>query len=534
MALTSFWFIGFIALAFVLYAALPGKARWVVLLAASLLFYASFGLAGLGVMVALCLAAWGCALGIERLEERKSASLRSGDLSKEEKKSLRRTFSRQEKGAVALLAVLCVGSLFLFKYYPPLAAALSRRFGIGIWRAENLILPMGISFFTLQLIGYVVDVSRGVARAERNPLKVLLYGSFFLSIMQGPFHRWNDLMPQLTKTERPDLHFQAIKMAGLRILWGYIKKMAIADQMAVITGEVFGHCEKYAGLAILLGAFCFAVQLYADFSGYMDIVSGVGELFGIRLPLNFDRPFFSRSISEFWRRWHITLGAWLKDYVFYPLLKSKLWQRMGKWLGAHLGKEAGRQIPTYLGMLILWTLIGAWHGAGFHYVFGVGLLPFLYIFLGEIAKPVTDRLKKLLHIKDDSRVFRVFQSLRVTALMIFAWVFFNASSFGAALSMLGRVFAGIPSLGQIKEIFLGEGTSVIGLWPNWLLYILLCAGALILADALHERGIAIRESVERRPYLVRMLFYLALIFTLVIFGAYGDQYDARDFIYFGF
>lgn len=517
---------------------MPIKWRWTTLLAASAVFYASFSLPGLAVLTATALLTYFAGIQIQKIHDKEGKWLAENKqtVSKEERKAKKKAFQKKRQYYVAAIVILCVGQLLLFKYYGPFAKGFNDIFSTKLWTAENILLPLGISFYSLQLIGYIVDVSRGITKAEKNPLKVILYGAFFLSIMQGPFNRYNDLMPQICSEKKTKLTFYKFKLAALKITWGYIKKMCIADQVGLIASEVFTNYQNHAGFGIILGMVCFAVQLYADFSGYMEIILGIGELLDIRMPENFRQPFFSRNMSEFWQRWHITLGAWLKDYVFYPILKSDVFQKMGKRLSGKLGKEAGRRIPTYIGMFILWTLIGAWHGAGFNYVFGVGILQFIYIFLGEIAEPLNEKIRGALKIKKDGKVWHIFQSLRCTVLMIFAWVFFNSKTFMDAVHMLGRLFAGTPSFAQIRAIFTihSEFTEVLGVYKIWLLYILFCIAILLLADILNYKGITIRKQIERKPYILRMFVYLTLIFTIIIFGAYGTAYNANDFIYFKF
>lgn len=539
MSITSFRFLFFAACTVLAYRIMPAKWRWTVLLAASAVFYLSFSVPGLLILTATALLTYLAAIKIQKVhdEEEKWLAENKKTVGKEERKAKKKSFQKIRKRYVAAIVVVSLGQLFLFKYYGPFASGVNNLFSINLWTAENLLMPLGISFYSLQLIGYIVDVSRGIIRAEKNPLKVILYGAFFLSIMQGPFNRYNQLMPQICGGEKQHLTFYKFKLAALKITWGYIKKMCIADQIGTIASAVFNNYSNYSGAGIILGMVCFAVQLYADFSGYMEIIMGIGELLGIELPENFRQPFFSRNMSEFWQRWHITLGAWLKDYVFYPILKSDLFQNMGKRLSEKLGKESGRTIPTYIGMFILWTLIGAWHGAGFNYVFGVGILQFIYIFSGEIAEPLNEKMRNALRIKKDGRLWHIFQSLRCTVLMIFAWIFFNSQSFGDAIRMIGRVFAGRPGLGQIQAIFSNEEvveSCVTGSYKIWLIYIALCVAALFAADIMHNRGMSIRKKIEQKPYAVRMWIYLALIFTIIVFGAYGEQYSAGSFIYFKF
>ena len=533
MTITSLSFLGFIAVTLIIYNLVPPKKRWWVLLVASIVFYLSFSVAGIFVMIGTALLTYFAGIKIQNLKDKYSEWLNENknSVDKETRKVQKALFQKKQKLFVASTVVIILGVLFLCKYYGVLATNFNNLFNTSLWTAENILLPLGVSYYSLQLIGYLVDVNRDIISAERNPLKVILYGGFFLSIMQGPFNRYNDLMPQLCAEERKKITYIDYKFAILKIIGGYIKKLCIADQVGRIANEVFTNYEQYQGLGILLGIVCFAVQLYTDFSGYMDIIIGIGHLFGINLPDNFRQPFFSRNMSEFWKRWHITLGLWLQDYVFYPILKSRLFKRIGKGITNKMGKEAGRRIPTYIGMFILWTLIGAWHGVGFNYVFGVGILQFFYIFLGEICDPLFRKTKTLLHINEKRLYWHIFQSLRTTALMMFAWVFFNAKSFLQALKMIRSLFVP-PSIEQFLAPFYSD--AVTGIIKRNIIIIAIWIVAIIVVDVLHEKGKSVRTIFCNRSFPLRLAFYLVLIFSIIIFGAYGDHYNASNFIYFEF
>ncbi|MBQ6020849.1 MAG: MBOAT family protein [Clostridia bacterium] len=532
MRLTSPAFLCFVFVTLIAYRAVPAKKQWWVLLAASVIFYLSFSVGGIFVMIGTALLVYFAGLGVQKQKDSYAVWLKENKdtADKETKKETKSVFQKKQKQIVAGTVAVTIGILFLCKYYGAFASGVNSLLNTNIWTAENILLPLGISYYSLQLLGYLVDVHRDIAPAEKNPLKVILYGGFFLSIMQGPFNRWNDLMPQLCAKERKKLSFAENRSAVLKIVGGYVKKLCIADQFAIISNEVFTNYTKYKGVGVVLGIVCFAVQLYADFSGYMDIIVGIGQLFGITMPENFRQPFFSRNMSEFWQRWHITLGLWLKDYVFYPILKSSLFKKLGKVIAGKIGKEASRRIPTYLGMLILWTVIGLWHGAGMHYVFGVGILQFLYIFLGEIFEPLFVRIKKSLRINENKLYWHVFQSLRCTALMMFAWVFFNASSVRVALQILKNMLRR-PLLRHLLAVF--SDRTVDGP-ARTLIYFALCIALLIVVDLLHEKGFSVREYVCKKPYPVRLAFYLILAFAIIIFGAYGRQFILKDFIYMDF
>ena len=533
MTITSFTFLGFVLATLIVYRSFPVKKQWWVLLAASIIFYLSFSIGGIFVMIGTSLLTYFSGIMVQKQKDKHYAWLKENkkNADKETRKAKKAFYQKRQKLIVAGTVAVTIGILFICKYYGVLATRFNGLFNTSLWTAENILLPLGISYYSLQLIGYLVDVNRDIIPAERNPLKVILYGGFFLSIMQGPFNRYNDLMPQICAEKRQKLTYVNFKFAVLKITGGYIKKLCIADQVGIIANEVFTNYNNYSGLGILLGIVCFAIQLYADFSGYMDIVIGIGQLFGINMPENFRQPFFSRNMSEFWKRWHITLGFWLQDYVFFPLLKSSLFKRIGKSITGKLGKDAGRRIPTYIGLFILWTLIGAWHGAGFNYVFGVGILQFLYIFLGEICDPIFEKIKKLLHINDKKLYWHIFQSVRTTALMMLAWVFFNSKSFMQALRMIRNIFV-VPRLGQFFAPFYSE--AVNGNYLRNTIFFFFCIVVILFADLLHEKGKSLRTIICDRPYPIRLAFYLILAFTLIIFGAYGNQYVASDFIYFKF
>ena len=530
MSITSFAFLGFVLVTLIVFRLFPVKKQWWVLLAASVVFYLSFSIAGIFVMIGTALLTYFAALWVQKYKDGLSAWMKENKKTadKETRKSVKASYQKKQKLIVAGTVAITIGILFMCKYYKVLAIDFNNLFNTQLWTAENILLPLGISYYSLQLIGYLVDVNRDIIPAERNPLKVVLYGGFFLSIMQGPFNRYNELMPQICADERKKLTYINFKLAVLKIVGGYIKKLCIADQVGIIANEVFTNYTKYEGLGIVFGVVCFAIQLYTDFSGYMDIIIGIGQLFGINMPENFRQPFFSRNMSEFWKRWHITLGLWLQDYVFYPLLKSSAFKKMGKTITGKFGKEAGRRIPTYIGMFILWTLIGAWHGAGFNYVFGVGILQFLYIFLGEIFTPLFVKTKKLLHINDKKMYWHIFQSLRTTALMMFAWVFFNSKTFSKALKMLKSVLV-VPNVNQVVAIF--TPYTEYGNYNKKLAFVLICAVILIMIDILNEKSYCIRSIIIYRPFYIRIFFYAVIMFVFIVFGAYGKEYNAQDFIY---
>ncbi|MBR6371742.1 MAG: hypothetical protein IKS20_01030, partial [Victivallales bacterium] len=326
------------------------------------------------------------------------------------------------------------------------------------------------------------------------------------------------IMPQLENTG--DCSMGRIKSASLRIAWGYLKKLCIADQMAIIANEAFDNCMAYSGIALWAGLLCFAVQLYADFSGYMDIILGCGELFGLHLPENFRQPFFARSMSDFWKRWHITLGLWLQDYVFYPLQKSRL---MKSWFGK------GQGIATF-SLLLTWLAIGFWHGSALHFVFSVGFLQFIYV--------MSER-KLLPHATSDDRLpTRILQGLRCTLLMLFAWIFFRAPSLPDGWNYLCRMFTFKALNAQcyqfnslLCDISIKQLCAPLAIRC---IYFLSCAILLLAVDIAHEKGISMRGTFNKLHWFWQMAILLCIVFTFIVFGSYGAQYKAGNFLYMAF
>ena len=215
-------------------------------------------------------------------------------------------------------------------------------------------------------IGYMIDVYRGVADAEKNPFRYALFVSFFPQLVQGPISRWNDLKKSLFESHV--FSWVNIQYGFERILWGYFKKMVIADRAAIGLATIQSDVSVYYGAYAFVGMLLYAIDLYADFTGGIDITIGVAQMFGITLPENFRRPFFSKSIAEYWRRWHITLCAWFKDYLFYPLSMSKWMNKVSRWLKKHVGKPVGSRFPVYFSSLTVWFVTGIWHGASWNFV----------------------------------------------------------------------------------------------------------------------------------------------------------------------
>ena len=442
------------------------------------------------------------------------------------------------KKAVFLAALLaCLGFLLYFKYQnflidvlnlvsPVKSAAAGTGAAIVSGRPHvSIAAPLGISFYTLQLLGYLIDVYTGKYKAERNPLKIALFGLYFPQLTSGPINRYNDLEPYFAA--RRKFNPEGIAAGALRFVWGLFKKLVISERAAVLVNTIFGAYEYYNGLYILFGVSLFAVQLYTDFSGCMDIVMGASKMLGIPMAENFDTPVFSQSVTEFWRRWHITLGTWFKDYVMYPLQKSNLLQAIGDKSKKAFGKKKGKKVPLYLAMLILWLGVGFWHGGAIKYVIGSGVLHFTYIVIGRECKPLFDKIAAFLQLDTETAGFRLFRRVRTFLLVCSGFMFFRADSVRMALGMYRSLFswnAGILTL---------SGLTGLGLDLQDIFVLVLAIILLLFVENIQQKT-DITKAIAQQNLPARWLICLGLVFATMIFGMYGANYDAASFIYANF
>lgn len=449
---------------------------------------------------------------------------------KETRKALKAQYQRKQRLVVAFAAGLHLGVLLALKYTPFFATNLNSLFHLLDLPLEvnvpSFVLPIGISFYTLQAMGYVFDVYRRKLPGDRNLLRLALFMSFFPQIMEGPICRYSQTAERLW--EAPRLQYANLVLGGQRILWGMVKKMVVADRLNLLIQNVFTNYSLYDGFVIALAGVGYTIQLYMDFSGTMDIALGSAQLFGVALPENFQRPFFSRTISEFWKRWHITLGAWFKDYLFYPLSLSKPMKKLTSWGRKRLGNHFGPLLGGSVVLFVVWTCNGLWHGAGWQYLF-FGMYHFVLIAGGNALEPAASALSKKLRINRNALPYRCFQIFRTTLLVCVGELFFRADGLRAGLAMFGKIFSRF-TLASLREGVLftyGMDAHDYG--------ILLVALLLVfLVGIFQEKGVALRERLSRAPMVLRFAAAYGLILFLVIFGAYGVGYLPVDPIYAAF
>ena len=510
----------------VVYYIMPKKYQWIILLAVSYMFYASYGLQYVGFIVFTTITTFLGGVFIEKIAQtgKDKISANKEILTTDEKKAIKAQIKRNKKLICALILVLNFGILAFLKYFnfavENINSILS---GVGATQRlgmMSVLLPLGISFYTFQSMGYIIDVYQGKYASDKNIFKFALFVSFFPQILQGPIGRFDKLACQFYEVHKFEL--KNIQYGLQLMLWGYFKKMVLADRAAVVVNKVFTDYTQYTGFYVIFAVLLYSVELYADFSGGMDVVIGIAQIFGIKLDQNFARPFFSRSISEFWRRWHITLGTWMKDYIFYPFTLSKPMNKFGKFSKKKFGNTIGRVLPICLADLLIFFLVGIWHGAAWKYI-AYGMYNGIIIAMSNLLDPVYKMSLKKLHINSDRKPWKVFQIIRTGILINIGWYFDMGVNFNAAIIMMKNTFVGLS-----LSIFTDNSLFKLGLLKKD--FQILAVGCVIwfIVSVLQERKINIREALAGKPLVVRWTIYFALIFAIPIFGYIGAS---SGFIY---
>ena len=511
MSITSFPFLLFFAVTLGVYYILPLRFRWSALLVSSLLFF-HFSAADYTIIYAAgaVLVTTLCTRGITKAEETGAG----------------------KKARLWLILGLAVnlGILATLKYSGfvignvNFAAGLA---GSGLRLPQpDLLAPLGVSFYTMSVAGYLLDVYWGICPAQTDIFKTALFVGYWPQLTSGPITRYNEVRDQLYEGHRFDP--RQVSFGMQRLLWGIFKKLVISARLGVVVDTIYADTVTYNGFYIWVAAVSFLFQLYTDFSGCMDIILGASECYGIRLPENFRTPFFSRSVQEYWQRWHMTLGAWLKDYILYPVLRSGAWRSLTRWTRAHLGKKAAKQVPSILGMLCVWLLMGLWHGGTWGYIIGWGLWFWLCIASAQVLDPVFKKAIRLLRINTECFSWHLFQSLRVFVLAAIGNMFFRLRGFMETLHVIrAGLFPDNP------EIFFDGSLFSLGLDAPDFIAMVVSLLVLLAVSVLQERG-SVREQIEKQNLVFRWVVWYALIFGILIFGMYGPGYDAADFIYRGF
>lgn len=421
--------------------------------------------------------------------------------------------SRRKKWYVALSFISNLSILFFFKYFNFAADSIVRVLALAGISAEapafDVILPVGISFYTFQALSYTVDVYRKDIYAERNFLKYALFVSFFPQLVAGPIERSKNLLIQINEKHRFD--FEQVRSGLLLMLYGFFQKVVLSEYLAIAVDSVYDTYTERTGFQLLLATILFAFQIYCDFGSYSNIAIGAAKVMGFRLMENFNTPYFSESVAEFWRRWHISLSTWFRDYLYIPLGGS----RKGK-------------LRKWFNLMIVFLVSGLWHGASWHFVVW-GFLNGVYQVIGEWLKPCKQKLVSFFHIDISAFSHKLLRMLTTFVLVDFSWIFFRAS-FRQGLEIMKR----IVGLDEQAWFTWGSNLESMGLTVQTRNVLIISLMILLFADICKYKGIKLIDWLCRQGIWFRWLIYYTAIFGILIFGVYGPGFDASQFIYFQF
>ncbi len=432
----------------------------------------------------------------------------------------REAFVPADKAAAGSKASKCAGSA-LMKFVLALGIIFSAaplivtKFGDLIESSSaggkeiSWIIPIGLSFYSMQIISYLVDVYRGDCSAQKNPLKYTLYVSFFPIIIQGPISRYSQLSETLYKGTAYD--FEKIMRGVQLIIWGVFLKYMIAEKSAIVVDYIFENSKVYSGCYILLAGILYSIQLYTDFLSCVTISRGVAGLFGIELVNNFNHPYFSTSIKEFWRRWHISLSEWLRDYIYIPL-----------------GGNRKGKVRKYFNLICTFAVSGLWHGSRWKYIVW-GLMHAVYQIIGDAIHKPKDAILEKISLSKDSKARKIIDMIITSFLVMVAWIIFRADTLAEGFMMIGAMFSNFN-----PWIFFDNSIFDFGLSQKDFEILAVSVLILIAVSAVQENGIKIRDWFNRQSLIIRWIIYLCAIWSVWIFGTYGIGFDAADFIYGGF
>ena len=420
---------------------------------------------------------------------------------------------KYKKLILALSFVSNLGILFYFKYINFTLDIVTRvlsKVNISMnVPVFDVILPVGISFYTFQALSYSVDVYRGEVAPEHDFFRYALFVSFFPQLVAGPIERSKNLLTQLREPRKFDFGYAFDGI--LLMLWGFFLKIVLADRIAIFVDTVYGDCEHYQGIYLIVATVLFAVQIYCDFSGYSSIAMGTAKLLGIELMDNFNAPYLSTSVADFWRRWHISLTSWFKDYLYIPLGGSKK-----------------GSLRKYFNKMIVFMLSGLWHGAQLTFVVW-GAINGLYQVIGEILMPIRKKVSDIIGINRNSEGFYALSALATFALVDFTWIFFRADSLGRAIYIIKSIL----NTENIWTLFDGSLYNC-GLDEKNFRLMVIAVIILLIADILKRKGIRVREIILRQDGYIKCLVVSFSILLIMVFGKYGPAYNAVNFIYFQF
>ena len=468
MLFNSYGFLIFFPLVCTVLFIIPKRFQYIWLLFASYFFYACWN----AKYTLLLLFSTGCTWICVRLMEK----------------------TKYKKPVLAVSLVLTLSVLFVFKYIPKL----------------DLVLPVGISFYTFQAISYAIDAYRNEIEVERNFFKYALFVSFFPQLVAGPIERSRNLLKQVNESH--EFNYNRMVDGLLLMLWGYFLKLVIADRAALFVDAVYSDYENFGGTYLVVASVLFAIQIYCDFAGYSTIAIGAAKVMGFELMENFNHPYLSMSVSEFWRNWHISLTSWFRDYLYIPL-----------------GGNRKGKTRKFINIIIVFLISGLWHGASLHFVIWGGING-LYQVLGEILLPLRKKCENILKLTRDSWGYKTICGFVTFVLVDVAWVFFRADSIKDSFAIISSM---LRMRKNIEVIFDGSLSMETFSSKNFTVLIIAIL-ILSFSDICKLKGISIRSEIQKQDFVVRWIIYVVSVMTVLIFGIWGPAFSAGNFIYFQF
>ena len=529
MTFIDFEFGLFLLLGVLLFYVCPVKHRWKILLLISVIFYAIASVKYLPFIFVTSLTVW---LGGRKMGERwqqLDQRIAEGDVDRKEKKVLKEAAKKDCKKVMLLvlvlnLAVLCVVKFTKF-FIGPINHFLAVLGGSESFTAADIIVPLGISYYTFSALSYLLDVYWKRVSYEKNYFRFLLYLIYFPHILQGPIEHYGMLGQELKK----ELYFDYERVCrGMQLmLYGYFKKLVIADRINTFISTAYGAYESTAGSILLVAMFLDVVYIYADFSGCMDIARGVSEIFGIQIALNFDHPFSSGSITEFWRRWHMTMGGWFREYVYTPLSTSELVKNINKATRNKVPAQVSRSLTTIIPVFVTWVLTGLWHGTGTTYV-AWGLYYSVMIFMSVCFGEAMHNLAVKCRVNTETESYHLFQVIRTTCIFAGGRLLTRPGSLALSWAILKRTVSNFAPAALINGAVFQQG-----LGKKEMLVATVCILIFGLVSMLQQR-MHVRDLIARQNLPVRWGIYIAAVIVVVVLGVYGAGYDASAFVYMAY
>lgn len=492
MLFNSVDFLLFFPIVVLLYFIIPQKVRWVWLLIISYYFYMNWNAVYALLLFSSTLVTYLSGILMDKF----SSNI------------------KYKKMIVAGSLVINLGILAFFKYAVFIIDtfnAVFNRFHISMTiPAPDILLPVGISFYTFQALSYTMDVYRGDVKPEKNLFRYALFVSFFPQLVAGPIERSKNLLSQIQKPTR--LSFDNFRMGLIYMGYGYFVKMVVADNISPIVDGIYGKPESFPGIYLIVATVLFAIQIYGDFAGYSMIAMGAARILGFKLMENFDAPYMATSVADFWRRWHISLTGWFRDYLYIPL-----------------GGNRNGKIRKYINIMIVFLVSGLWHGASWHYVIWGGLNG-LFQIIGSLTLKTRERINNIIGTKTDTMSHHLLKGIITFILVDFAWLFFRADSVGKAFTIIKSMLLDSKNLWVLFD----GSLYIFGIGEKQFGILILSIMLMLVLDYFKNKGKDIFTALTKQQLWFRLLIYVLWVSMIVLFGAWGGGYDAAGFIYFQF